>query len=88
MRKDESLFGGFFARTRCDLVAQWLQLQIQRFKFFGLDARRDRFTGRLSGGLAEDIAMVTCRLQLDAGSMASQGNKWELLELLYVSHFG
>lgn len=34
---------------------------LQWFKFFGLDARRDRFTGRLSGGLAEDIATVTCR---------------------------
>lgn len=28
MAKDESLFRGFFARTRCDLVAQWLQSQI------------------------------------------------------------
>lgn len=33
---------------------------LQWFKFFGLDARRDRFTGRLSGGLAEDVARVTC----------------------------
>lgn len=33
---------------------------LQWFKFFGLDARRSRFTGRLSGGLAEDIARVTC----------------------------
>jgi hypothetical protein len=27
-QKNESRFRGFFARTRCDLVAQWLQSQI------------------------------------------------------------
>lgn len=62
---------------------------IQRFKFFGLDARRDRFTGRCSGGLAEDIARVTCLIYGLLATWCISGKQVRLLdEFLYACHWG